>query len=603
MPSNAAGAEEPARPRMPRRLPLAAGGGLGAGSLVVYATAGYGPAFLALWLAGLGLLAFAFARDAERPPHVAGVDVLAAAGLAAAFAPLYLLRAHRWPVQVGSDEVAIMANARRYAERADVDLLGVSDYLGHPAGLLVLFGRIGEQIGGVELLHMRLLHGALGLLTIAAAYALFRQLQPRVWAAFAACVLGLSHSFLMISRMAMRENTAVLLEVVALALLIRGLRHGHRLSSFLGGVAAGLGFYVYYPARFTIVVWAVFLVGLAVLARPAYSLGRLRRAALATALGFVLVATPILVAEQRAPASQVALQREALLIYPEAREKQREWLFASSQREAIAKNVLWGLSAFNNRVVDHSWIYVNEGHGFVDPLTGILLWVGAAAVLVAYVRRRGDPWLLFALMAFAILWLSFALLVNKAPNYTRLLVTLPFVALLATAAVRLLAEHATRLAGRSAPRRGRIAGAAVAAAVLVLVAGANLTIARDYVDAGIERGDLIGDTGRYIESHRDAPGQRFYIATDDTERYRYYDWGFPGIWEERLAVFAGDPARVGAVIKPAALARFAAAPPFALFLRRELWAEHEARLTERYETVWTRAVSRDASRIVVEVPR
>ena len=31
---------------------------------------------------------------------------------------------------------------------------------------------------------------------------------------------------------------------------------------------------------------------------------------------------------------------------------------------------------------------------------------------------------------FVVLWLSFALLVNKAPNYTRLLITLPFVAYL-----------------------------------------------------------------------------------------------------------------------------------------------------------------------------
>ena len=37
---------------------------------------------------------------------------------------------------------------------------------------------------------------------------------------------------------------------------------------------------------------------------------------------------------------------------------------------------------------------------------------------------------------FLSLWLSFAFLVNKAPNYTRLLITLPFVAFLVTEAVR-----------------------------------------------------------------------------------------------------------------------------------------------------------------------
>lgn len=601
MASNAGRFPIPGTPRVRRTWSLVAGTALGAGSLVVYATAGYGPAFLCLWLAAGGLLAVAFALRGARPARIAVADVLAAGGLVVAFAPLYLLRAYSRPVQVGSDEVAIMSSARSWAERSGVDPFGVSDYLGHPAGLLVVLGKLGDLIGGVDLLHMRLLHGALGLATIAAAYLLFRQLQPRAWAIFAACVLGVSHSLLMISRMAMRENTAVLLEVVALALLVRGLRHGHQLSSYLGGVVAGLGFYVYYPARFTIVVWAVFLAGVALLARPAFGGARLRHVAAATALGFVLVATPILVAEQRAPAGQVGLQREALLIFEQARAKQQAWVFASSEWEAVAKNVVWGLTAFNNRVVDHSWIYVNEGHGFVDPVTGVLLWIGVAAVLVAALRRRGDPWLLLALCCFAILWLSFALLVNKAPNYTRLLVTLPFVALLATAAVRLLAGLTERLAGRFAPRHARRAGVAVAAGALVLVAAANLSIARDYVDTGVQRGDLIGDTGRYVEAHRDPPGKRFYIAADDTDRYEYYDWGFASMWRERLAIFAGDPARVGEVISPAALASFDAPAPFALFMRRELWAEHEARLVARYGTAWTQPLSRDGSRIVVEV--
>ena len=581
---------------------VAAGLVVGVASLVVYVVAGYGRGMVVLWLAGLALLACGLVMAGERAPRLSRADVLACAGLVVVFAPLYLARTYGRPVQVNSDEVSIMTNAKAYAGRDGVDLFGVSDYLGHPAGMLVLFGKVGGWIGGVELAHMRLVHGALGLLVIAASYALVCQLLARRWALFAACVVGLSHSLVMISRMAMRENTAVLLEVVALALLLRGLREGHRLLSFVGGVVAGLGFYVYYPARFTVVIWALFLVAVAVFGRSAVSLRDLRRVAVATAMGFVLVATPILVAEQRAPPEQVALQRHALLIYPEARETQQGWVFASSEWEGVRKNFVWGLTAFNNRVVDQSYIYPNRSHGFLDPVSGILLWLGAIVVVVSVVRRRGERRLLLALGAFVILWLSFALLVNKAPNYTRLLVTLPFVAVLVTVAARFLAQRAVRLAGRLGIPVAARAGGVVAAGLLLLIAGANLAIAREFVDAGIERGDTIGDTGRYIEARRDDPRTTFYIATEDVEPYKYYDWGYPFIWKERLSIFAGDAARVGEVISPGALAEFEAPPPFVVFMRRELWDQAGPRLSDRYAAARIRNVVPDGSRIVLEVP-
>lgn len=579
-----------------------AGCAVGLASLVAYLAAGYGSVVAVMWLAALALLGAAYATAGERAARPSAADLVASAGLAVAFAPLYLARAHSWPVQVNSDEVSVMTNAKLYGGLDGVDLFGVSDYLGHPAALLVALGNIEELMGGMGLEHMRLLHGAIGLAVIAASYLLFRQLLPRGWAIAAACILGVSHSLLMISRMALRENTSVLIEVVALALLLRGWRHGHRLSSFLGGVVAGMGFYVYYPARFTIVIWAVFLVGLALAGRSKESLRRIGRAVAPTAIGFILVATPILVAEHNAPAEQVALQRYALLIYPEARKLQQDWVFADSEWAGIRTNFEYGLGAFNNHVVDHSWLYVNDGHGFVDPLTGILLWIGVVLTLIAGVRRRGDPSVMLALTGFAVLWLAFALLVNKAPNYTRLLVTLPFVALLATVAIRSIAGLAARLAGRVRFRYARAAGAALAVCLLLLVGAANLSIARDFIDAGRAKGDSIGSTGRYIEAHRSDPRKMFYMATEDIEPYRYYDWGYPQIWKERLAIFTGDPARVGEVIAPGQLDAFTATAPFAVFMRRELWSESGAFLTERFPNARVLDVVPDGSRVVVEVP-
>ncbi len=44
------------------------------------------------------------------------------------------------------------------------------------------------------------------------------------------------------------------------------------------------------------------------------------------------------------------------------------------------------------------------------------------------------------------LWLSFAFLINKAPNYTRLLITLPFVAYFVAVATRFLAGRVQLIA-------------------------------------------------------------------------------------------------------------------------------------------------------------
>ncbi len=116
------------------------------------------------------------------------------------------------------------------------------------------------------------------------------------------------------------------------------------------------------------------------------------------------------------------------MIFKDARVEQQSWVFADSQFDGWWTNVKHGLGAFNSDTVDHSWIYPNYGHGFLDPLMGVALWVGVAIVGLAIIRRRReDEGALLMVGGFLVLWLSFALLVNKAPNYTRLLIALPFV--------------------------------------------------------------------------------------------------------------------------------------------------------------------------------
>ena len=577
---------------------LALGLTLGVGSLFVYRSVGSEGGMLLLWFAAFAALGAYFWSRSAALPRIAVADLAAASVAVVAVAPVYLVALYRWPVQVSSDEIAIMQMSGVYADgpTPGVDALGPSEYLGRPTLLFIVWGNLGQLIGGIDLFHMRLIHAVCGLLVIAAAYALFRQLLPRRWALFASVVLGFSHSLFMISRLAMRENTAVLAEVAALALLLWGLRHEHALATFAGGVVAGLGFYVYFPARATFPLWIAFLVGLALLFRDRFPLRNLLRAGAIAFTGFVLTVGPVLIGERQAPPvlqGGDAGQGAQLLITKEGRKVQKDWVFADSNAEGFWINVKYGLGTFNSDVVDHSWIYENHGHGFVDPLTGILLWIGVGLVVVALVRRRAGPGALLAVGGFLVLWLSFAFIVNKAPNYTRLLIALPFVAYLVTVAVRAIAE---RVAQRYDLRHGV---ASIAVGALAVLAVWNFSIGWDFVQQGRRNGDDIGSTGRFISSVRDRPGQAFYLAANTS--VPYYEWGTASMWQERMRAFARTGQTVE-VVEPLLMPEFQRPPPFSVFMRSDVWTNAADELTARYPQVRVEKVIPDGKLVVADVP-
>jgi hypothetical protein len=561
-------------------------------SVALYAADGFGWAVGLLWLFGLVLVGAALF---ERIPRPARIDLVVPLLLMVGFAPLYLIRVASLPVQVNSDEVAIMLYAKKYAAMPHPDMFGLSEYFGHPVALFVVWGKLGGLLGGVTLDDMRLLHALTGLLTIGISYAFFRQLLPVPWAAVASAVLGVNHAFLMISRMAMRENTPVLVEVTALALLLFGLRRKNLFATFLGGALAGLGYYVHFPGRMIFPLWVVFLVVIAFTYRPA----RLGRIAATAAAGFVLVTLPYLIAYSKASADLTHHQREALLLTHDGRELQKHWVFADSIWGGIAKNIEWGLGAFNNDHVDEAFIYPNFGHGIVDPLTGGLLWLGVVMVLVRALLRRGSPCQTFPLVGFVSLWLVFAFIVGQAPDYPRMLVILPLVAYLVTEAIRLLAS-VVRLVARPPVRR--VAPAAAAAAALLALGAWNGFIGWDFIHTGQFHGDDIGGTGRFVQAHSGIPGERFYISADQGS-LNYYVWGTPDIWTQRIRMFTRDDGQVGGVIDPNVLAQFSAPPPFVIFMRSELWNRVKGDFEQRYRHIGVHEITPDGLHLAVGVQR
>jgi hypothetical protein len=565
---------------------------LGLASIVLYGVAGYSTWMLLLWLGALVAISVWLWSLNHSYPHIRLADVLAAVGLAVAFAPIYLVSLYRNPIQVSSDEVAVIGVSTHFAHAGHVDPFGVSYYLGRPTMLFLAWGRLGELFGGLDLYHMRLLHAFFGLLTIAACYALLRQLLPLWWAVFASAVVGVCHSEFMISRLAMRENTSILVEVIALALLLWGLRNSHPLLTFWGGVMAGLAFYVYFPSRATFPLWIAFLIALVIVFRRDFPPRRVAVFAATGFAGFVLVASPIVIAEAKAPKTpNDQPQKDSVMLFKLGRDKQVFWVNKTNFWDAYKINIKWGLSAYNNKIVDHGFIYDNPNHGFVDPLTGILLWLGVAVVVVRLFRGRADEGALLATVSFVILWLSFAFVVNKAPNYTRLMITLPFVGYFVAEAVRWAADRWRSI---------RYAPAALVTAALAAIVVWNLAIAKDFIDLGKQKGDPIGSTGRYLADRKHIPGQRFYIATSDASPY--YSFGDLTAAIDRLTLFADSKTQVGQPVDPAGLESFSAAPPFSLFMNRYSWNSVSTTLADRYPRGRLRNVTPDGTRVVLDVP-
>jgi 4-amino-4-deoxy-L-arabinose transferase-like glycosyltransferase len=587
------------------RLLLGAGLGLGLASIVLYAASGYDWTVLLLWLAGLAAMGAYFFERSAPWPTVARWDLFAPAGLLVLFAPLYLIHLYGWPVQVITDEPTIMQVSADESAKHDVDPFGVSFYQVRPVFLFVVWGKLGHLIGGIDLFHMRLLSALVGLLVIAASYALFRQLLPLGWAFFASCVLGVSHSLLIISRLAMRENTAVLAEILALALLLWGLRHDQAFVTYLGGIAAGLGFFVYHPGRAALPIWILFLIALALLFRHRFAVRRLAVLGAIAFAGFALTATPLMIAEAKAPSVGPEVEpRNQLLFTRGGLELQKDWVYADSIWEGYRKNVTNGLAAFNSHKTDNGYIYINPGHGFLDPLSGILVWAGVAAVGFALVRRRKqeDPWSLLMLIGFLALWLAFAFLINEAPKYSRMLIALPFVAYLVTAAVRTAAALLARALRRFGPVRAGRAGVALAAAALVLIAASNLAVAWDYIDSGRKNGELVGSTGRYVAAH---PNEGLYLISDRTEgnhTYTYYEWGKPVWWVGWTKRFKPNSGLRG-VVRSGQVESFQATAPFGFLMTDRYWHERGSMLRRMYPQGDMQRVTPDGQYLAFVVPR
>jgi hypothetical protein len=578
---------------------LVVGSLLGIITNLAYFLSGYQPYQGWLWLAAIVVLALHFGRhEAGRilPDGGWNKDLVLGSGLILLSAPFYLLNLYNVPFQINSDEIVVMDLIIKNSQ-PPINVFGVGGHFDTYALVFTVFGWVTQALGEIDFLHVRLTHALLGLLTIAASYAFFRLFFFRPYAFGAAMLLGFNHALLAISRMAMRENSALLIELLALTLLYVGFRRTSSFYSFLGGAFAGLAFYVYAPARVVLIVWPVFLALVVLVQGRVHLSTRWRQCGAAPLLGFTLVMVPWFITAYQAPPGTFAYGRQQFVIYPEGAQLQRQWNGAATTTEALLLNARNGLTMFNRPLHDHGYIYPNRGHGFVDPLTGMLLWIGALNVVwhIFTQPKRTDNLLVAG--GFFGVWLFMALITTKNPNYTRLLVLLPFIAWFTLTGLHAVVSGFMYYVGRFFELPAKRAVTLVVSMGVVGMSFWNLTILSDFVAEGLTQGNDLGGTARYVMARSEEPAHAFYLAADTAQPY--FSWNEPA-WQHWVAAFAQQNQSVS-VISPDTLAQQHLQAPFSVLTRADVWAAHRDDFSRRFPTATIHAITPDGRLLAIEM--
>ena len=568
---------------------------------ILYLLFGYIFLIPILWIASIIMVGIYFYFKSNRNFKLIKSDITIMSLLLILFVPIYFYGIYALPFQMSTDEIVIMSLQKELVSQSQPDLFALSHHFGFPSLVFIFTGTLGNLLGGINLLNMRIVHAFFGLLIVPSSYLFFRALTKRKIALACAVILGINHSLVVISRMAMRENLALLGGLLALIFLLYGLRKKSFLYIFISGIFAALNWYGYYPGRSVIMICFLFLAILGVFYRDKYKVKDIIKYSIIILLGFLLIVLPLLTAtikqsEEDISKDAIKFQQQASLLSSQGRELQRENVYADSISEGVKTNIFNGITTYNNFVSDHGAIYVNQGHGFIDPLTGIFLWIGFLIILL---RWNKDEKSFLILAGFLFYLLIFSFVVNLSPNYTRLLVTLPFVSYLSIIGLTRVSEFFGKIHKKLKPNHKFSVTNVVFVFFLLIIVSWNLSILGDFAMKGIDEGDLIGGTARYVEERKHIETYTFYLVVSDI--YPYYTWGDPYGWkQDRIGFFANSSQNV-TILSPEEMIESLGTPPFTIFMSGKLWEKSQKTIFNQYPNLTIYNIKPDGSKLAIEV--
>ena len=367
-----------------RRMPLAAGLALlaaGGWVYLIYQLAGGGNQASNWWLFWGSLACALFALLLVDRKRGAGVlatlrwhplEYVLLLAIVAIFFGLMVQDLTSWKYALIGDEGVFFEYSRRIAEgNHEYNYFTFRGPYGiHPVLSSVYQGMV-MRVAGVNIFGWKLS----STLAIAASLPMFywlvrTQLGVRP-AIFGTALLGSSHTLFAYAHTSYPNVHAIFPTILAFALFSAGQRHRSALLLFGSGVAAGFGFYTFYPARTAIIILAVVLLILAIGAVRAGFIRWLRSVPLPVLAGFVFTAAPIFAVDGWTVID--VMQQESLF----DRRTFTEGL------GFIVENVPRGFMAFNFQRARHHYV----SGSLLDEISAVLAILGLAYALY----RLRDP--------------------------------------------------------------------------------------------------------------------------------------------------------------------------------------------------------------------
>lgn len=230
----------------------------------------YSHYLIPVWLVALGLAAVPFAARDLRPlqrPHLQwswwfAAEALFVVAMMAMFIVLNLHDLTNWRFSSQGDEYTFYAKAKQIADGEPFNLFSQEGADHQYPVLSAAYQAIFIKLSAGDLFAWKLSMVAAVVVTLIPFYLLVRQLFGWRAAMFATALLPPSHYLLAFAHTGFSLLDALFPTVVAIWLLVVGLRRDSSLALFGSGAAAGLGFYTTYASRAAIIIIVIYLISL-----------------------------------------------------------------------------------------------------------------------------------------------------------------------------------------------------------------------------------------------------------------------------------------------------------------------------------------------------
>lgn len=491
-------------------------------SVIAYLEVGYSTFVLIMWLLSIIVISisfFEFKIFTRYQKASVSIDLQNLLLLFILFFSIYFLFLYNIPHQINTDESVIMSYQKVLTSNENIDIFAISSYFDFPAFIFIVTGHLANLLGGVGLLNSRIIHAASGMLIILFGYLFFRSLKNSKESLFMAVLLGFSHSLIGLSRMAMRDNTSLLFSLIALNFLVRGQKSNNNLFLFLGGIICGISFYSYLPGAVTIFIWSAVMFVWYLTKIENKRLFYLAKNFSVVIVGVFMALSPLLVAMHKKENYGEQHYKKQILIFEEGLQLQKEWFGLDSYSDAYVHNIKNYFSTFVLPVSDKAYIYSNDNVGFTDPITGIMLIIGSIYLLFFKKQTRNST---LIITSFIFLSLVFAFFINKAPNFTRMLVLLPYIVYISYEGIKLIAKFFEKIFKK------KFLSTLIIIFIIIFISLLNGYYYVAYVKHGIDYGETHGDTIRYVLEKKDKLNYSFFVMADKDNMY--YPWGESDAW-------------------------------------------------------------------------